>query len=103
MARRKDGMRERKCGCIYFEHGPPVKCGKHEAKEQLLEDRSLRRAVAEDVAKRGHKLGEWSEYESLPGKWTAYCMNCGLIAIVYDKPQEHVDQVNSWCFTRDCK
>ena len=102
VARMKDGMAVRPCGCIRYEYGPPVQCDKHEQRDQLSEERSLRRAAADAAALLGHKLGDWTEYESTPGKWTAFCQHCALIVIVYDTPQAHVDQVLGWALQRKC-
>jgi hypothetical protein len=95
-------MRTKKCGCIVFKVGPTVLCGKHEAREALIEERTLRRAARDAAAEKGHKLGDFTEYESCPGKWTAFCQTCGLIVIVYDEPQADVDQVFGWALSRKC-
>jgi hypothetical protein len=95
-------LRERKCGCIYYAFGPPLPCPKHAKKSRIKEEKALRRAVEEQLAENGHVLTSWSEYDSLPGKWTSYCENCGVMAIVYDLPQHDTDQVNSWGFKRKC-
>lgn len=94
MPRFKDGAKTRKCGCIYFEIGPPVKCGKHTARDQELEELGLRKAVRDTAETLGHSLTRFAEYESLPGKWTAHCELCERIVIVYDKTPERGDQVN---------
>jgi hypothetical protein len=94
MPRFKDGMKTRKCGCIYFEVGPPVKCTKHATREQELEEIGLRKAVRDTAETLGHSLTRFSEYESLPGKWTAFCEHCERVVIVYDKVPERGDQIN---------
>lgn len=94
MARRRDGMTVRSCGCVTYEYGPPVKCPKHEAKDKVAEETALRRTVREHATSFGHDLTLFSEYESWRGKWTAFCNNCGHLIIVYDTPPERGDQVN---------
>lgn len=94
MARFKDGMKVRKCGCVFFEYGPPVKCGKHAAREQEIEEKGLRKAVREQATDLGHDLTRFMEYESRPGKWTAHCNRCERIVIVYDDVPERGDQIN---------
>lgn len=103
MARTKDGLKVRKCGCIYYEHGPPLQCKKHEVKERVEEEKTLRKLVREQAAELDHDLTRFEEYESLPGKWTAYCVHCGLIVIVYDAPPPVGDQVGGWALQRRCK
>lgn len=94
MARFKNGIKERKCGCIYFEHGPPVICQKHAARNQELEELGLRKAVRDTAETLGHSLTRFSEYESHPGKWTAYCQHCEHLVIVYDAVPTRGDQIN---------
>lgn len=94
MARFKNGMKERKCGCIYFEHGPPVKCTKHAARDQEIEEKGLRKAVRDQAEDMGHDLTRFLEYESTPGKWTAFCNKCERLVIVYDQPPVRGDQIN---------
>jgi hypothetical protein len=94
MARRREGMTVRSCGCITYEYGPPIKCPKHEAKDKVAEENALRRAVREHAFDNGHDLTLFSEYESFPGKYTAFCNTCGHIVIVYDVPPERGDQIN---------
>lgn len=94
MARFKDGLRERKCGCVYFEHGPPVKCPKHAERDQVIEEKGLRKAVRETAETLGHSLVGFSEYESRRGKWTSFCERCEYMVIVYDEVPERGDQVN---------
>ena len=110
-------VKEKKCGCIHFEVGPPVLCEKHQFKqdkkakrearqverEQAREEKGLRRVVADSAAERGHDLSRFKEYPSVKGKWTAHCHNCGSIAIVYDKIPEFGDQVNAKALLEDCK
>lgn len=85
MATRREGMTFRKCGCIYFEHGPPVVCDKHAARTEESEVKQLRAAVRAQAYALDHDLTDWVEYESRPGKWTCYCHRCGRMVIVYDK------------------
>jgi hypothetical protein len=87
-------IRPRKCGCLYFEHGPPVFCGKHAAQQQRDEERGLRRAVRDQAEAHGHDLTDFSEYESQKGKWTAHCRRCFALMIVYDEVPARGDQVN---------
>lgn len=94
MARQRDDMRVRSCGCITYEYGPPFKCDKHQAKEKFSEEHGLRRTIREHAFGLGHELTLFSEYESYPGKWTAFCNTCGHIVIVYDVPPVRGDQVN---------
>jgi hypothetical protein len=94
MARFKDGMKVRKCGCIYFEYGPPVKCGKCAGRDQEVEEKGLRKAVRDSAAELGHELNRFQEYESRPGKWTAMCVRCERLVIVYDDVPERGDQIN---------
>lgn len=94
MARFKDGMKVRKCGCIYFEYGPPVKCNKCSGRDQEVEEKGLRKAVRDQAAMHGHELTRFQEYESRPGKWTAHCIKCERIVIVYDDVPERGDQIN---------
>lgn len=96
-------IKERKCGCLYYSYGPPVLCKKHDKKSRVKEERALRALVEEQLAELGHVLTGWSEYGSVPGKWTAYCEKCGVLAIVYDKPPKVGDQINSWGFKGPCK
>jgi len=96
-------MRERKCGCILYEYGPPFKCPKHQSKLREREEKSFRKVVSEHVASLGHDLTRWEEYESKKGKWTSFCKHCGDIAIVYDEPQSAVDQVISHMLSQPCR
>lgn len=102
MTRRREGVRERKCGCLYFDYGPPVLCHKHEQRAIEAEEKQLRRVVREQLEALDHDIGRWMEYESRPGKWTTYCLKCGRMAIVYDEPPEVGDQVASWAFQARC-
>lgn len=95
MARRRDGMTVRSCGCITYEYGPPHICEKHRRKQQERDEKGLRRAVREQATDRLHDLTDFSEYESYQGKWTAYCRRCGAMVIVYDKPPMRGDQINA--------
>lgn len=103
MARFKDGVKERKCGCLYFEYGPPVKCPKHTAREKELEEKGLRRLVSDQAKDNGHELTRWAEYESRRGKWTCHCMKCGLVFIAYDAPPDVGDQIAGWGLGNACK
>jgi hypothetical protein len=94
MGNRREGMTTRKCGCITYDYGPPVKCTKHQAREQEAEEKGLRKLVREQAAALGHDLTLFSEYESHRGKWTAFCNRCSRIVIVYDAPPERGDQIN---------
>lgn len=94
MGRFKDGIKTRKCGCLYFEYGPPVKCGKHATREQEIEEKGLRKLIRDTAATLGHELTRFQEYESHPGKWTAFCVKCERLVIVYDAPPERGDQIN---------
>lgn len=97
-------IRERKCGCIYFQVGPPVLCSKHEIKEAKTESSAIRRAAREHATHLGHDLTDWSEYESVPGKWTSYCRTCGLMAITYDSPALTLgDQILGHALTKECR
>lgn len=94
-------VKEKKCGCVIFEVGPPVLCETHQrkaakqhARAQALEEKGLRKLVADQARDHGHDLSRFKEYASAGGKWTAYCHNCGAIAIVYDRVPERGDQVN---------
>ena len=86
-------MKVRKCGCIYYEVGPPVQCEKHQAKDKVREERGLRKIVAQQARDKGHDLTEFKEYGSTVGKWTAFCHTCGGLCIVYDEVPERGDQV----------
>lgn len=104
MARRRDGMTVRTCGCITYEYGPPLKCAKHQRKEIEVEERGLRKVVRDEAHNRGHDLTMFSEYESYPGKWTAFCNHCGALIIVYDQPPLRGDQINGKrILERDCE
>lgn len=87
----RDGMHERKCGCLVFQYGPPVLCETHLAKQQKkidrtkkLEDKGLRKLVRETAEGLGHDLKVFREYPSMRGKWTSYCGRCGDMVIVYE-------------------
>lgn len=97
---RRDGVKEKKCGCLYFEHGPPVLCETHKEKADRKEERAkrrevkgLRKIVADQARDLGHDLSQFREYPSLKGKWTAYCHSCGAFTIVYDFVPERGDQI----------
>lgn len=97
---RLEDMRVKRCGCIEYDFGPPHICSKH----QLAEEKDLRRVVREQAEARGHKLTLFSEYESRPGKWTAHCIYCERLVIVYDEPPEVGDQINGpKILERDCR
>jgi hypothetical protein len=94
-----EDYRVKRCGCIEYDFGPPHICPKH----QLAEEKGLRRAVREQAEARGHRLTQFSEYESRPGKWTAFCMNCERLVIVYDAPPDVGDQINGpQILEKDC-
>lgn len=111
-----DGMREKKCGCIIFDVGPPVPCTKHATqakrkeereqrrtqREQKKEERGLRKIVAEQAFNQGHDLSKFKEYPSLPGKWTAWCHTCGALVIVYDRVPERGDQIAGKAVFQPC-
>lgn len=116
MGRVNDGMKEKKCGCIVFELGPPVLCQAHQAKidkrektiakkaerEQAREEKGLRKIVLDKATEYGHDLSRFKEYASCDGKWVAHCHRCGGVAIVYDKTPRYGDQINAaklfiWC------
>lgn len=94
MPRYKNGVKTYSCGCLYFEVGPPVLCAACAAREQLKEEKGLRRAVREQAESLGHELTRFAEYESTPGKWTAFCTKCERLVIVYDEVPSRGDQVN---------
>ena len=109
-------MKEKKCGCIIFEVGPPVLCEKHQhkiekqtrreekraAREQAREEKGLRKIVLDKAAEHGHDLSRFKEYASRPGKWTAHCHACGAIVIVYDKTPEYGDQIAGAAVFKPC-
>lgn len=103
MGRFRDGLKTRKCGCIVYEYGPPMPCPTHAARDEVQEEETLRKLVREQAAGLGHDLTTFTEYGTTRGKWTAYCSNCGYIAIVYDDPPPVGDQVAGWCLTRTCQ
>lgn len=110
-------MKERKCGCIIFEVGPPVPCEKHKAKiekkekraakaaerEQAREEKGLRKIVLDTAFGHGHDLSRFKEYPSTDGKWVAHCHRCGAVAIVYDKTPRYGDQINAAKLFVDCE
>ena len=79
-------MKVKSCGCATYQHGPPVHCPKHQKKLQVQEERGLRRLVRDETARLGHELAPFTEYDSYPGKWVSYCLDCNGVAIVYDEP-----------------
>lgn len=95
-----DGMRTRACGCVTFEFGPPVPCEKHRHNQHTKERRELCRRAVELAAELHHELNDFSEYK--PGKWTAFCTQCGLIVIVYDSVPPVGDQIAGWALSRRC-
>lgn len=117
MARMNDGMKEKKCGCIIFEVGPPVLCEKHQARidkkerraekaaarEQVREEKGLRKLVLDSAQEHGHDLSRFKEYPSYDGKWVAHCHGCGAVAIVYDKTPKYGDQINAAKLFADCE
>jgi hypothetical protein len=99
----REGMTVKKCGCITYEYGPPLLCDKHQRKTQENEEKGLRKVVRDEAHNRGHDLTLFTEYESYPGKWTAFCNTCGRIVIVYDEVPERGDQVNGkLILEKDC-
>lgn len=96
-------LKEKACGCVTFAVGPPVFCDKHLKKIQSSEERGLRKAVREQSDALAHDLTPFEEYESTPGKWTAYCRFCGNMFIVYDEiPSHGGDQIAGWALTTQC-
>lgn len=109
-------MKERKCGCLVYELGPPVLCERHQAKadrrakkearraerEVEKEEKGLRKVVLETAESNGHVLSKFKEYPSCPGKWTAHCHLCGSIVIVYDKMPERGDQIAGQAVFNPC-
>lgn len=107
-------MKERKCGCIVFDVGPPVLCDTHKfkleqkekkaekkaAREEKREQKGLRKTVEEQATELGHDLSRFKEYPSVRGKWTAHCHRCGGIVIVYDGIPERGDQVAGAVFKK---
>lgn len=90
MARKQlEDFTTKRCGCIEYDYGPPRTCSKH----QLAEEKGFRKLVREQAEARGHRLTHFTEYESRIGKWTAYCMTCEYIVIVYDLPPDVGDQI----------
>ena len=103
-------MKTKKCGCLVFEHGPPVLCDdhtakadRHAAKEKVQEEKGLRKIVQENATQLGHALTRFREYTSRAGKWTAYCLRCGAMCIVYDTVPDVGDQVAGKVLTETCK
>lgn len=113
----KDGMKEKKCGCLVFELGPPVLCETHKAKverkeriaekkaerEKVREEKGVRKLVLDSATEHGHDLSRFKEYPSYDGKWVAHCHHCGGVAIVYDKTPKYGDQVNAAKLFVDCE
>lgn len=107
----RDGMKEKKCGCVIYEYGPPVLCTAHltrlarkEEREQIKEEKGLRKTVIEACEDYGHDLARFKEYPSYRGKWVTHCHSCGWIVIVYDEiPHHGGDQINSRCLTEGCQ
>lgn len=102
-------MKEKKCGCIIFEVGPPVLCGKHQSKvdrkekrEKLKEEKGLRKLVLDKAIENGHDLSRFKEYGSRPGKWVAHCHACGAMVIVYDAAPEYGDQIAGPAVFKTC-
>ena len=99
----KRDVRERKCGCLVFKFGPPVPCGKHAKKAVVKEAKALRFLFERQLNEMDHELTEWSEYINCPGKWTAHCIHCGVIAVCYEKmPPKDTDQMHSWGLKKKC-
>src|SRR5437016_5874709 len=95
-------VRERRCGCLYFEVGPPVLCGRHEKKTRIKEEKALRQRVVERAAELGHDLKRFDEYGNQKGKWTSFCLSCGWLAIAYDEPPPVGDQVSGKVLSLPC-
>ena len=95
-------LKEKACGCVTYAVGPPLFCNKHQKLLDRQEDRGLRKAVREQAEAGKHDLSPFTEYESLPGKWTAYCQSCGWMVIVYDEIPERGDQVAGRPLTEPC-
>lgn len=95
-------LKEKKCGCITFEHGPAIICPTHQAKEHAREASAVRSAARRTAFDLGHDLTDFREYGSCDGKWTAYCHTCGAFAIVYDRIPERGDQVCGRALTDGC-
>lgn len=100
---RRDGMKERKCGCITFEYGPPIKCATHQAKDRAQEVSEIRKRASKAAFDLGHDLTQFRPYGSCRGKFTAYCHACGAFAIVYDTTPERGDQVCGDALLRQCR
>lgn len=103
-------MKEKACGCINYEVGPPVYCEKHQSKankkaerEQAREEKGLRKIVAQQALDLGHDLSPFREYGSRPGKWTAHCHSCGGLVIVYDTVPEFGDQIGGPAVFKACQ
>lgn len=96
-------MKQRKCGCITYDYGPPLTCPKH----QTAEEKGLRKLVRDTAESLGHRLNNFTEYESQRGKWTAFCQHeqCCQIVIIYDEPQPHLEaQINGKnILERECR
>lgn len=54
----------------------------------------LRIALATEAKDLGHRMSDWKEYKSQPGKWTSHCHRCGGMLIVYDALPSYGDQIN---------
>jgi len=108
--------KEKKCGCIYYEVGPPLLCTKHKTKknnkaereerkrnrERVAEERGLRKAALETARKRGHDMSPFKETTGTRGKFVTYCFDCGRLAIVYDRIPVYGDQVHGKSLTEEC-
>lgn len=102
-------MKERKCGCIVYEFGPPLLCVTHKTKadrkiqrDQRKEEKGLRKIVAQQAFDQGHDLSQFREYKSQDGKWVAHCHSCGAMCIVYDRMPERGDQVAGKAIFQPC-
>ena len=102
-------MKEKKCGCIVFEHGPPIPCERHarkiekqEARVKAKEEKGLRKIVAQQALDNGHDLARFKEYSSQQGKWTSHCHQCGALIIVYDEIPERGDQISGRAVFEPC-
>jgi len=103
MLRRREGLKEKKCGCIVFEYGPPIVCSTHQLKEKVKDEREIRRLAREQSRRFGHDLSDFREYPSTPGKWVAHCHTCGGMAIVYDEVPARGDQLAGPAMFNDCR
>lgn len=108
---RRDGMREKKCGCVVFDHGPPILCVTHQTKierkverEKAQEEKGIRKAAHEAARRLGHDLSRFKETKATRGKWVAFCRSCGALVIVYDEiPRSGCDQISGKPISEGCR